>query len=117
MSNPSRESNDGGLRLDFDRQVMLQFQGSVVTSNAGLLAYREFDDALRLSALRSTGEVRPDERKLADATLIARVRHSDAGQQGLLRRSNVTKSLDWRMNAPKMAAIPRMSADDERPPA
>jgi hypothetical protein len=79
MSNPSRESNNGGLRLDVDRQAMLQFQGSVVTSDTGLLAYRELDDASRLSVLRSTGEVRLDDRRLPDSAPIGRVRHSDAG--------------------------------------
>jgi len=51
MANPAGESKDEALKLDFDRRVMLQFRGSVVTSDAGLLAYRELDDALGLSTM------------------------------------------------------------------
>jgi len=42
MANPPSEPNGERLRLDFDRRLML---GSVVTSDAGLVAYRQLDDA------------------------------------------------------------------------
>src|SRR5277367_3569508 len=58
--NPAGETPEGILRMDFDRRVMLQFRGSLVTSDAGLLAHRELDDALGLSDL--AGEHLADER-------------------------------------------------------
>jgi hypothetical protein len=76
LTNPTGEALEGILRLEFDRRVMLQFRGSVVTSDAGLLAYRELDDALGLSEL--AGE------QLADARTGKNGRHALVG---LLRQS------------------------------
>jgi len=76
MGDPAGEADHGALRLDFDRRLLLQFRGSSITSDAGLLAYRELDDTLDLT---DTGA-----ETLADARTGKNGRHRLAG---LLRQS------------------------------
>jgi Transposase DDE domain group 1 len=76
MADPTGETVSGPLRLDFDRRLKLEFHGSVITSDAGLLPYRELDDTLGLTD--TGGDM------LADARTGRNGRHRLVG---LLRQS------------------------------
>jgi hypothetical protein len=80
MANPVGESSEGILRLDFDRRLMLQFCGSVLTSDAGLFVHRELDDALGLSVM--AGEALADTRtgKNGRPALVGMFRQSVFGR-------------------------------------
>jgi hypothetical protein len=64
------------LRVDFDRRLKLEFHGSKITSDAGLLAYRELDHALGLTGM--AGSI------LTEARRGKNIRHM---VEGLFRQS------------------------------
>jgi len=82
MANPSGESVDGPLRLDFDRRLKLDFHGSRITTDAGLLAYRELDDALGLTDMVGDELVDPRTGKNGQHAMTGLFRQSVFGRLG-----------------------------------
>ena len=80
MQHPTGEAREVALGLAFDRRIKLEFHGSKVTSDAGLLAFRELDDALGLSQI--TADLLADTRTGQNSrhTLIAQFRQSVFGR-------------------------------------
>ena len=80
MDTASGEIETGDIRVEFDRRLKLEFHGSKITSDAGLLAFRELDDALSLTEL--AGSVLADNRTGRNSrhSLIAQFRQSVFGR-------------------------------------
>ncbi len=72
MDHPTGDAPQAHLRLAFDRRLRLAFHGPKITSDGGLLAYRELDHVLGLSEI--AGEV------LTDTRTGANGRHALLGQ-------------------------------------
>ena len=80
MDQAACEVSKTGLRVTFDRRLKLEFHGSKITSDAGLLAFGELDDALGLTTM--AGEVLADPRTGRNGrhTLVAQFRQAVFGR-------------------------------------
>src|SRR3954449_9300148 len=80
MDSAAGEGDRGALRVEFDARLRLEFHGSRVTSDGGLLAFRDLDDALGLTDL--AGEFLADTRTGQNSryALISQLRQSVFGR-------------------------------------
>src|SRR5687767_6059144 len=80
MDGAAGEAEGAALRVTFDHRLKLEFHGSKVTSDAGLLAFRELDDALGLTEIAGGGLTDTRTGQNSRHTLMAQLRQSVFGR-------------------------------------
>src|SRR5215218_724365 len=80
MDGAGGEENTAALRVTFDPRLKLEFHGSRVTSDAGLLPFRDLDDALGLTDLAGEGLTDIRTGQNSRHILIAQLRQSVFGR-------------------------------------
>ena len=83
-ANATGEGDTGPLRLQFDRSIKLEFRGSSISSDGGLLLYRDLDDALGLTDMAAA--------LIGDPRTGRNGRHRFAG---FLRQSVFSRLAGW----------------------
>src|SRR4051795_347161 len=89
------------LRVTFDRRLKLEFHGARITSDGGLLAYRELDDALGLTAMAASALAEGRRGKNTRHRLLGLLRQAIHGR--LAGYENVNDA-EGRARRPAMAA-------------
>src|SRR3954467_3115645 len=79
MADARGEAKESPLRVTFDRRIKLEFHGARITSDGGLLAYRELDDVFDLTAMAAS--------TLSEGRRGKNIRHRLLGLLGLLRQA------------------------------
>src|SRR5215204_4577847 len=80
MEATSGEAQDAALGLVFDHRLKLEFHRTRITSDGGLLACRELDDALGLSEIAGEGLTDPRTGANGRHTLVGQFRQSVFGR-------------------------------------
>ncbi len=84
--NVTGESISVPLKVGFDRRLKLQFHGAKLSSDGGLIVFRELDDALDLTEMASW-ELRDNRTgKNSRHNLLAMFRHSALGYMSPINR-------------------------------
>jgi hypothetical protein len=98
------EAREPPLRPTFDRRIKLEFHGARISSDGGLLAYRELDDALGLTDLAIT--------QLLDGRRGKNTRHPTSAAPAIIRSSCSTSSATWSVAScgPAMPTAPKTGA-------
>jgi hypothetical protein len=104
MGKATCEDRKPDFRVDFDRRLKLEFHGSRVTSDVGLLAFRELDEALGLTEMADDGLV--DTRSLEAAHSR---RPAAGGGQVRPRRSCADRATPGHVRRPLAMAGLRLS--------
>ncbi len=78
MADAMGEGKESPLRLAFDRRIKFEFHGARITSDGGLLAYRELDDTVGLTAIAAL--------RLAEGRRGKNIRHRLLGLLRPVRR-------------------------------
>ena len=104
-ANPTDAGNKQALRVAFDSRLNLEFHGSKVTSDAGLLAYRELDAALGLTDLGENPLSDWRTGKTTQHSMVAPMQQSNFSRLAVYEDTNDAELVSVRVQLYKLTPI------------